>query len=453
MFSSATRITDVLAVISGGWIAYWMRHDWAPGREELLVLLLAIALAIIVLPLTGAYRSWKGVPGISELMRALVGWFAVVTILVFIGAATKTTAEFSRLWIAYWTAITVFMLVILRITLIIMGNITLTKGLGKRRIAIVGTGSLAKHVSETLGQRPELGLEVAGFISAEDMTQSDRLPVIGGIDDLENLTGEYALKEVWVALPLAAESQVEATLNSLQNCLLTVRYIPDIFALRLLNHIPTRIANLLTIELNASPLEGANRWLKNTFDFLFALCALIIGSPILLLVAVLVKATSPGPVFFSQLRHGTNGKPIRIYKFRSMYHEPNDKPNFVQATKNDPRVTPIGHFLRRTSIDELPQFFNVLQGRLSVVGPRPHAIAHNDAFKNKINAYMQRHRVKPGITGWAQVNGYRGETDTMEKMQKRIEFDLYYIENWTIWLDIKIIFLTIFFVLAQHEAY
>lgn len=453
MFSSATRITDVLAVISGGWVAYWMRHDWAPGREELLVLLLSIALTVIILPLAGAYRSWKGVPGISELMRALAGWFVVVTILVFIGTATKTTAEFSRLWMAYWTSITASLVVLLRITLIIMGNIAMRKGLGKRRIAIVGTGSLAKHVSATLRKSPELGVEAAGFISADDMPQADDLPVLGTIEDLERLTKEHALKEVWVALPLAAESQVEATLNNLQNCLLTVRYIPDIFALRLLNHVPTRIANLLTIELNASPLEGANRWLKNTFDFLFALSVLIIGSPILLLVAALVKFTSPGPVLFSQLRHGTNGKPIRIYKFRSMYHEPDGEQSFVQATKNDPRVTPIGKFIRRTSIDELPQFINVLQGRLSIVGPRPHAIAHNDAFKDKISAYMQRHRVKPGITGWAQVNGYRGETNTMEKMQKRIEFDLYYIENWTIWLDIKIVFLTIFLVLTHYDAY
>jgi putative colanic acid biosynthesis UDP-glucose lipid carrier transferase len=261
------------------------------------------------------------------------------------------------------------------------------------------------------------------------------------------------LKEVWIALPLSNESQLENSLKKLQNCLVTVRYIPDIFSLRLLSHVPTRVADLLTIELNSSPLRGAHRFFKTVFDYVFSVCALILLSPILIIASVTIKLTSPGPVFFTQWRHGSQGKPIRIYKFRTMYEDSEEDRAFVQATKHDPRVTPVGRFLRRTSLDELPQFINVLQGRLSVVGPRPHAIAHNDEFKDQISAYMQRHRVKPGITGWAQVNGYRGETDTLEKMRKRIEFDLFYIENWSFWLDLKIIFLTTLFLFGHENAY
>lgn len=451
MFSSATRITDVLAVFIGGWMANWIRHEWALEREELLVLLLAVALTVIILPFMGAYRSWKGSPGVSELLRALGGWFVVVTILVFLGAATKTTAEFSRLWMGYWTAITFSLLVVLRFIFMIGGNLAFKKGLGRKRVAIVGTGELALHVDKSIKRRPELGVEIAGFLSVGDSIPETQ--VLGSTDDIETVVKEHRLNEIWIALPLTAEPQVEATLNSLQNCLLTVRYIPDIFALRLLNHVPTRIANLLTIELNASPLEGFNRGIKFAFDYLFSLSVLVICAPLLILIAGLVKYSSPGPVLFTQIRHGSNGRPIKIYKFRSMFHEPSTEAAFSQATRNDPRITPIGRFLRRTSLDELPQFINVLQGRLSVVGPRPHAIAHNDEFKDKIDAYMQRHRVKPGITGWAQVNGYRGETRTVEKMRKRIEFDLYYIENWSIWLDIKIVVLTIFLVLTHHTAY
>jgi putative colanic acid biosynthesis UDP-glucose lipid carrier transferase len=314
-------------------------------------------------------------------------------------------------------------------------------------------GELAHHVSDSIANKPKLGLEIAGFISPDQFPVKHDRRVLGAIDEVEKLVETQDLKEVWIALPLSNETQLETSLKELQNCLVTVRYIPDIFSLRLLSHVPTRVADLLTIELNASPLQGAHRLFKAVFDYVFSACALIFLSPILIIASIAIKLTSPGPVFFTQWRHGSQGKPIRIYKFRTMYDDSEEDRAFVQATKHDPRVTPVGRFLRRTSLDELPQFINVLQGRLSVVGPRPHAIAHNDEFKDQISAYMQRHRVKPGITGWAQVNGYRGETDTLEKMRKRIEFDLFYIENWSFWLDLKIIFLTLLFLFGHENAY
>jgi putative colanic acid biosynthesis UDP-glucose lipid carrier transferase len=207
------------------------------------------------------------------------------------------------------------------------------------------------------------------------------------------------------------------------------------------------------LNLNASPMIGMNRFVKAIEDRLLAFLIIIFVSPILLLIALIIKMTSEGPVLFKQLRHGWDGRIIKVYKFRTMKLHTEAKGHITQAKQNDARITPFGKFLRRTSLDELPQFFNVLQGRMSIVGPRPHAIEHNEFYKDSIKAYMQRHKVKPGITGWAQVNGWRGETDHITKMEKRVEYDLYYIENWSLGLDLKIIFLTIFQGFLHKNAY
>jgi len=200
-------------------------------------------------------------------------------------------------------------------------------------------------------------------------------------------------------------------------------------------------------------MQGLNVCFKTIFDYVFAVVALVLISPLLLLIALAIKLDSPGPVIFKQKRHGWNGKIIHVYKFRSMKVHQETGLTITQATRNDPRITRIGAFLRRTSLDELPQFFNVLQGRLSVVGPRPHAVAHNEQYKELVPRYMLRHKVKPGITGWAQINGYRGETNTLDKMEKRVEHDLHYIENWSLWLDCYIIFMTIFKGFVNKNAY
>jgi putative colanic acid biosynthesis UDP-glucose lipid carrier transferase len=213
------------------------------------------------------------------------------------------------------------------------------------------------------------------------------------------------------------------------------------------------VAGLPIIDLNASPIVGVNRFIKELEDKVLSLLILIIISPIVLLIAIGVKLSSPGPVIFKQNRHGWDGRPIKVYKFRTMEVHEECEGQVTQACKYDVRVTKFGAFLRRTSLDELPQFFNVLQGRMSIVGPRPHAIEHSNQYKDQIDAYMLRHKVKPGITGWAQVNGWRGQTDTLEKMKKRVEYDLYYIENWTVWLDLKIIFMSLFTGFVHKNAY
>ncbi|MBF0238873.1 MAG: exopolysaccharide biosynthesis polyprenyl glycosylphosphotransferase [SAR324 cluster bacterium] len=207
------------------------------------------------------------------------------------------------------------------------------------------------------------------------------------------------------------------------------------------------------MNLSSTPIAGVNRIVKGFEDRIFAFLILLLISPLMLAVAIGVKLSSPGPVFFKQKRHGWNGKEVEIWKFRSMIVHKEEPGQITQATKNDNRITPFGAFIRRTSLDELPQFINVLQGTMSIVGPRPHAVEHNEAYKDIVDGYMLRHKVKPGITGWAQVNGWRGETDTIDKMKRRVEFDLHYIENWSLWFDIKIIFLTVLRIFFDKNAW
>lgn len=246
--------------------------------------------------------------------------------------------------------------------------------------------------------------------------------------------------------------KLKKVVSELSDTTCSVLLIPDIFTFNILQSRTEEINGVPVVPLYESPLSGINMVFKRLEDIIVSLSILIVISPVLLIIACAVKFTSPGPVIFRQIRYGMDGKSIKVWKFRSMTVMENDN-NVTQATKHDLRVTKVGKFLRRTSLDELPQFFNVLFGQMSVVGPRPHAVSHNEQYRTLIKGYMLRHKVKPGITGLAQVNGWRGETDTLDKMQKRVEYDLLYIRNWSIWLDLKIIFLTIFKGFVNKSAY
>lgn len=242
-------------------------------------------------------------------------------------------------------------------------------------------------------------------------------------------------------------------LVSLRHCTADIRMVPDIFGFSLLNHSLGEVAGIPVINLSSTPMVGVNRVVKAIEDRVIASIILLLISPLMICVALGIKLTSAGPVFFRQERLGYDGRVFRVWKFRSMKVHQEREGKVTQAKKNDSRITPFGAFLRRTSLDELPQFFNVLDGSMSIVGPRPHAVAHNEEYKDLVDRYMRRHKVKPGITGWAQVNGFRGETDTLEKMEKRVEYDLYYIEHWSLLFDLKIIFMTIFKGFVNPNAY
>jgi putative colanic acid biosynthesis UDP-glucose lipid carrier transferase len=260
------------------------------------------------------------------------------------------------------------------------------------------------------------------------------------------------VKELWIALPFKDEERVKKLIYELRHISISIKFIPDIFGFRLLNQDVYEVAGIPVVQLNGTPMQGVNRLVKELEDRFLSLIIILLISPVMLIIAILIKLESKGPILFKQIRNGWDGKEIKVYKFRSMGVDA-EKEGFKQATKNDNRITKLGAFLRKTSLDELPQFFNVLQGRMSIVGPRPHVVSQNEAYKDQVDYYMQRHRVKPGITGWAQINGFRGETDTLEKMSKRVEFDLYYIENWSLWFDIKIIMMTIAKGFINKNAY
>lgn len=258
---------------------------------------------------------------------------------------------------------------------------------------------------------------------------------------------------MWICLPLEMGETVHGLFYVLRNNTEEIRLIPEFKDMRLLNHRISEVAGHYAIDLSVSPMSGMARVIKRLDDLVIGSIISLLVLPICLGIALAIKITSPGPVLFKQYRTGVNGKQFKVYKFRSMKIHDEENGQVTQATKGDSRITPIGAFLRRTSLDELPQFYNVLQGRMSIVGPRPHALAHNEYYKELVESYMRRHKVKPGITGWAQVNGLRGETDTLEKMEKRVEYDLWYIDNWSLWLDLRIIFLTIFKGFINKNAY
>ena len=313
-----------------------------------------------------------------------------------------------------------------------------SKGKNRKRIIIIGREDNLKRLENHLN-----AMVYAGYTLQYAYQDDDSDGFHKKLNTLaQSSTFERDFDEIWLTYPLSDGDKVRLVSASLINIPVNVRYFPDLSDIRLLNHRMAQVVGLYSLELNYSPLDsGPLRLLKNLEDRLLGGLLFVAFFPVMLVIAALVKWKMGGPVLFKQYRHGIDGKCFRIYKFRSMTVHQADKTQ--QASQNDPRITPLGAFLRRTSLDELPQLYNVLQGRMSLVGPRPHALDHNQYYQGVIQNYMQRHRVKPGMTGWAQVNGYRGSTDTLEQMQKRVEFDLYYIDNWSLGFDLKILSMTL----------
>lgn len=404
------------------------------------VLALAFGTLLTLFAELGAlYTSWRGVllwKHIRATNIALgLSMAAVVVLLPVLSPVLKK--DFKLLWT--WFALLIVGANGLRIFVRIFLTQMRSQGYNLRVCAIAGAGSLGLRLKKNIQSAPWMGLQIGGFY--DDHKTSDR--VIGDLEQLvaDAKAGKY--DRVYLTLPMRAEKRMIWLVQELADTTATVYIVPDIFVFELLHAKSENLNGLPTISIFDSPIEGVNAWIKRTEDIVVSSVILAMISPLMVVLALLVKLTSKGPVFFKQNRYGMGGEQIRVWKFRSMtvMEQGGD---VVQAKANDPRITPLGAFLRRTSLDELPQFINVLKGDMSIVGPRPHATAHNEHYRKLIDRYMLRHKVKPGITGWAQINGWRGETDTLYKMAKRIKFDLYYIQNWNLWFDLKIIFLTVF---------
>lgn len=453
------RGLDAGTVLLAGWLAYFYRFaEHNLSLPYLVVLALGTLLATTILSFFGIYSSVRGQGFWGHIFR-LVQAILLLT-LVLAGAAfmTKTGEMFSRAWFILWMSFSLAILISFRFSLLVILRLMRKRGWNERRVVVMGLGDLGGQLVETVQQALWTGFRIVTIFDDQPEGKPQTICGIPVVKTPPNLSQyirsqPHEIDELWLALPLRAEEAVKKILHELRHDTIAIRLVLDVFGLGLLKHSITQVDRFSMLDLNSSPMVGMNRLIKALEDRVLAAVILILISPVFLLIAIGVKCSSKGPIFFKQLRHGWDGRVIKVYKFRTMYEHQEQKDQVTQASINDQRVTPFGRFLRRTSLDELPQFFNVLQGRMSIVGPRPHALQHNEYYKDSINDYMQRHKVKPGITGWAQINGWRGETETLEKMRKRIEFDLYYIENWSPFFDLRIIFLTFLRGFVNRNAY
>jgi len=402
-----------------------------------------------------AYRPWRGA-GLLQEMRVIFGaWLIVAGSLLFIAWMVKFTGTYSRMVVGGWFALSPLLLFLLHIAERIFLRFLRKRGRNIRTAVIAGAGDLGMDLGQRIMDADWMGIRLLGFFDNIGSRQGLRykgVPVLGTLDELVAYVKKEHVDRVYLTLSMHAEDQLCSLAGALEDTTASVYMIPDIFVFDLLGARIQDMDGIPAISLCESPFFGPFGTLKRVEDMVLASLILLLVSPLMLAIAAGIKLTSPGPVIFKQRRYGLHGREVPVWKFRSMT-VCEDGGHILQTGRFDTRVTRFGRFLRTTSLDELPQFINVLQGHMSVVGPRPHAVAHNEQYRKQIKGYMWRHKVKPGITGWAQVNGWRGETDTLDKMKTRVDYDLDYIRNWSPWMDIKIVWLTLFRGFTGKNAY
>ncbi|MCT8166648.1 MULTISPECIES: undecaprenyl-phosphate glucose phosphotransferase [unclassified Pseudomonas] len=439
-------LIDLGIIIAAGLLAHWMRYGAfeMAGRYTTAALITAITV-VLCLWMGGVYGTQRGYSLARQLSILLACWAIATGILLSTAFFLKVSEEYSRIWFSAMLLIGVGLSLVLRFLVFVFLRHVRSMNMNLKSVLLVdsgGTSALQLNEEKALGEH--------GFKLEHKLTYSSDEK---WLEQLVEQVDSLGVHEVWLCLPLHEGGAVQSVLYALRHYTVAVRFFPEWGDIPLLNHKVSHIAGVYSLDLSCSPIDGPARVIKRLEDLLLGGVIALLILPVCIAIGIAIKITSPGPVLFKQKRTGINGKHFKVYKFRSMVVHAERNGEVTQAKRGDMRVTKLGAFLRRTSLDELPQFFNVLQGRMSIVGPRPHALAHNEYYKDLVESYMQRHKVKPGITGWAQVSGYRGETDTLDKMQKRVEFDLWYIDNWTLWLDLKIIFLTAFKGFVNRNAF
>ncbi len=415
----------------------------------------ALTLCLLVGALTFPGRNRFRDNLIAAGVDIVSSWITLVAILALFGYATRSLHFFEpdvlMVWgtvtpVLQWVAVWIGKLVVQRMS---------SRPEARRSAVVVGAGPLGVKVARGLEESRDYGVDFVGYFDdrTDDRLQTEAVERrLGGLKTLADYIRDHAIREVYITLPLGSQPRIVELLEEVQGTTASLFFVPDVFGISIIQGRLQDMNGVPVVGILETPFTGTNELAKRISDIVLATLIFIVISPILLVLAIGVKLSSPGPVLFLQRRNGLDGGEIIVYKFRSMTAQDNG-PVVRQATKHDPRITRFGAFIRRTSLDELPQFINVIQGRMSIVGPRPHAVAHNELYRQLIKAYMVRHKVKPGITGWAQVNGHRGETDTIEKMQARVEYDLEYLRNWSIGLDLQIIVRTIRLLFFDRHAY
>ena len=415
----------------------------------------AVVLCMLVLTLTFPGRDRFFVNRTSAVMDIISSWLTLIVILGAFGYATNSVRYFEPQVLWAWAFVApASQLLALGVGRAWYGWEARQPGTQKPYL-IVGAGELGAKLAKALSSDRLTNRKLVGFFDDrvdERLDPTAAAQLRGGLEDLPAVIAQHGVREVYITLPLTSQPRLVKLLERLQDTTASLHFVPDVFGISIIQGRLRDLNGVPVVVLCETPFTGANALLKRISDIVLASIILLLISPILLALAIGVKLSSPGPIIFKQRRNGLDGGEIIVYKFRSMRAMDNGAV-VKQATKGDPRITPFGAFIRRTSLDELPQFINVLQGRMSIVGPRPHAVAHNEEYRQLIKAYMVRHKVKPGITGWAQVNGFRGETDTLDKMLKRVEFDLEYLRNWSLTLDLQIVVRTARMMLFDRNAY
>jgi len=432
-------------------LSLWAVAIYFAGELPAPYLILSVLLFAITFP--GTPRL--GMPPLRLIGEVITGWLWTAALLVLTGIATGYQSEFSRQAMVVWISGAPLVLVGSHFLLRAVAPYLIQLQGPPRRAIIVGMNEQGVALASRVGETPYSRIELAGFFDDRDLNRLDASSdyrMIGRLEDLSRFVREKNIQLIYLSLPMASQPRILHILDELKDTTASIFFVPDMFVTDLIQGRTGSVCGMPVISVCETPFTGSNGFVKRLSDIVLSVIILVLIAPILLGVAIAVKLSSPGPVIFRQRRYGLDGKEILVYKFRSMTVT-EDGAKVQQATKNDSRITPLGAILRKTSIDELPQFVNVLQGRMSIVGPRPHAVAHNEMYRKLIKGYMVRHKVKPGITGWAQVNGYRGETDTLDKMQGRIDYDLDYLRNWSLRLDLYIIYRTVRLVMKDQQAY
>jgi putative colanic acid biosynthesis UDP-glucose lipid carrier transferase len=414
-----------------------------------------LALCLLVFALTFPGRNRFKDKLLNAGTDIISSWVSLLAILALCGYATNSLQLFHReVLLAWGIATPLLQWLATGIGRKILRNRAARPDLRHAAI-VVGAGPLGAKVARALqGNREEGGDFVGWFDDRTDERLDDDANgrMLGALKDVASYVRIHGVKAVYVTLPLGSQPRILELLESLQGTTASIFFVPDVFGISIIQGRLQDMNGVPVVGICETPFTGTNELVKRVSDVVLTSVILVLLAPVLLVLAIGVKLTSPGPIIFRQRRNGLDGGEITVYKFRSMTTQDNGSV-IEQATKDDPRITPFGAFMRRTSLDELPQFFNVLQGRMSIVGPRPHAVAHNETYRGLIKAYMVRHKVRPGITGWAQVNGLRGETETIDKMKARVEYDLEYLRNWSLGLDLQIIVRTLRVILFDRNAY
>jgi putative colanic acid biosynthesis UDP-glucose lipid carrier transferase len=452
-YSAPQSVTSLVAafleptIIVLAYIAISLEFDEPIQRPALTLCLLVFALTF---PGRNRFRDNLIAAGVD----IVTSWVTLLAILALCGYATFSFKYFEEQVLLAWAVITPF----LQWAAVWVGGrivrASAARPSNRRAAIIVGAGALGVKVAKAIGG-PESGIDFVGYFDDRTDGRVDAEAAgqrLGGLAEVADYVRTHGIREVFITLPLGSQPRIVELLEQVQGTTASLYFVPDVFGISIIQGRLQDMNGVPIVGICETPFTGANELVKRVSDVVLATIILVLISPLMLAIAIGVKLSSPGPVIFKQRRNGLDGEEITVYKFRSMTTQDNGSV-VAQATRNDPRITRFGAFIRRTSLDELPQFINVLQGQMSIVGPRPHAVAHNEQYREIIKAYMVRHKVKPGITGWAQVNGHRGETDTLDKMKARVEYDLEYLRNWSLGLDLQIIVRTIRLVFFDRHAY